>query len=77
MKIGDKLTRLLAGIVPMEVIVGEITETEFKVSSGDGIIPVEHGWTFDRKTGAEIDHDLHWGPMYGITGSYIKDYKPD
>jgi len=28
-------------------------------------------WMFDRKTGAEIDHDLRWGPEYGRTGSYI------
>lgn len=29
-------------------------------------------WTFDRETGAEIDHDLQWGPEYGRTGSYIR-----
>lgn len=28
-------------------------------------------WQFDRKTGAEIDHELKWGPEYGKTGSYI------
>jgi hypothetical protein len=29
------------------------------------------GWTFDRRTGTEIDVDLHWGPSYGVTGSYL------
>lgn len=33
-------------------------------------------WTFDRATGAEIDHDLQWGPEYGRTGSYIRLIKP-
>ena len=28
-------------------------------------------WTFDRATGAEIDHELQWGPEYGRTGSFI------
>ena len=30
------------------------------------------GWTFDLRTGAEVDEDLEWGPRWGITGSYIK-----
>lgn len=30
-------------------------------------------WTFCRKTGAEIDHELQWGPMYGATGTFIKE----
>lgn len=33
-------------------------------------------WMFDRETGAEIDHDLHWGPEYGRTGSYIVRVQP-
>lgn len=28
-------------------------------------------WTFDRTTGAEIDHELQWGPQYGRSGSFI------
>ena len=75
MKVGDKLIRLLAGSIPLDVIVGKISDTEFKVGSADGAIGFEEGWTFDRKTGMEIDEDLHWGPKYGITGSFIKDFK--
>lgn len=28
-------------------------------------------WTFDRATGMEVDHDLRWGPMYGVTGTFL------
>ena len=28
-------------------------------------------WTFDRKTGAEVDDELQWGPEYGRSGSFI------
>lgn len=33
-------------------------------------------WTFDVATGAEIDHDLRWGPQYGQTGTWIKSIIP-
>lgn len=29
----------------------------------------------DRTTGAEIDDDMHWGPKYGRTGTYLHDFK--
>lgn len=69
MKVGDKVTRWLAGKVPMELIITEVTD--------DKIVGSAHGceWEFDPKTGAEIDDHLEWGPKYGITGSYIE--KPD
>lgn len=28
-------------------------------------------WTFDRSTGAEVDHTLGWGPTYGKTGTAL------
>lgn len=31
-------------------------------------------WVFDRTTGAEIDDDLHWGPKYGFTGTYLHNF---
>lgn len=71
-KVGDKLTRLIAGVVPMTVVVGEITDKVIKCGSIDGTVAWEEGWTFDRKTGAEIDEDLYWNSK-GITGSYIKN----
>lgn len=72
MKVGDKLIRLLGGQIPMPVIVGEVNEDTFKVGSEDGTVPWQDGWTFCKKTGAEIDDDLNWGPKYGKTGSFIK-----
>lgn len=32
-------------------------------------------WEFDRETGAEVDHDLQWGPKYGKTGGRITRIK--
>lgn len=60
-KVGDVITRMLAGKVPMQLKVSEVTE--------DKIIA---GWyTFDRIYGAEIDEDLNWGPPPLATGSFI------
>lgn len=59
-KAGDIVVRLLAGSIPMELRVQSVT---------DSII--DCGWTFDKKTGAEIDDDLGWGPPPKMTGSYL------
>ncbi len=59
-KPGDTVTRWLAGTIPMDLRVQSVT---------DDII--DCGWTFDRKTGAEVDEDLGWGPPPKMTGSYI------
>lgn len=61
-KIGDPVIRLLAGTVPMKLLVTEMTEDTV----------VCGWWTFDRATGAEIDEDLGWGATPLHTGSYIK-----
>lgn len=58
-KVGDVVTRYFAG-APMELKISKITPEI--IECGD--------WRFDRKTGAEIDEFLGWGP--GMTGSYIK-----
>ena len=71
-QVGDTLTRMLAGTVPMPVIVGEVKDDTIKVGSQDGRIKWQDGWEFDRKTGMEIDDYLAWGPKYGITGSFIE-----
>lgn len=60
---GDIVTRLLAGTIPMSLIVTEVTPT---------LISVGGGWTFDPVTGAEIDDDLGWGPCPLMTGSFLK-----
>lgn len=59
-KAGDKVTRVLAGSISMELTVKSVSETV-----------IDCGWTFDRKTGAEIDEDLGWGAPPKMTGSYL------
>jgi hypothetical protein len=63
-KVGDVVTRWLAGTIPMELRVTEITDDRI----------VCGGWEFDKATGAEIDEYLGWGPppKYHMTGSFIK-----
>ena len=60
MKVGDVVRRTLAGSVPMDLKITDITDTEIVCGP----------WRFDRATGAEIDEELGWGP--GGTGSYIE-----
>lgn len=61
-KVGDKITRMLAGAIPMKLVVSEVTDT---------LILTAAGWKFDRETGAEVDEDLDWGPPPKMTGSYL------
>lgn len=63
-QVGDRVVRLLAGELPMELLVTEVTD-DLIVCGGAA------GWTFDRVTGIEIDEELGWGPQFGITGSYL------
>ena len=58
----DMVTRMLAGTIPMELKVTEVTDT--KIICGP--------WEFDKATGAEIDDYLNWGPSPKFTGSYLK-----
>ena len=64
MQVGDKVTRMLAGTIPMELAITKITEDRIICGA----------WEFDKKTGAEIDEELGWGPPpeFEITGSFIK-----
>lgn len=57
-KVGDTVTRNLCGM-EMELKVTEITENRIICGS----------WEFDKKSGAEIDEELGWGPT--MTGSFI------
>lgn len=66
-KPGDSVRRQF-GPAPGPVMVLRVTEVD------DELIycgPKGVGWSFDRATGAEVDHDLRWGPMYGITGTFL------
>lgn len=62
LKVGDTVTRMLAGEIEMKLTVTEITE--HKIVCGH--------WEFDRDTGAEIDDDLGWGAPPLGTGSYLR-----
>ena len=62
---GDSVLRMIGGVVPMTLTVTEVTPTEIRV--GDRAVQ----WRFCKKTGAEIDDTLGWGPRYRRTGSYI------
>jgi hypothetical protein len=61
-KVGDTLTRLLGGTLPMEVVVTIVNENEIVCGSPDGFVQgtAEDGWRFNRANGAEIDDDLGW-----------------
>lgn len=60
-KVGDVVVRYLAGSIRRNLEVTDLTQE--KIICGD--------WEFDRKTGAEIDDVLGWGPPPKRTGSYI------
>jgi hypothetical protein len=67
LKVGDTVTRMLAGRIPHKLKVTAISPNL-----------VECGpWTFDPVTGAEIDTLLDWGPPPKTTGSYITLNPPD
>jgi hypothetical protein len=61
MNVGDEVTRMLGGTVPMKLKVTAITDE--RIICGP--------WEFDKKTGAEIDEDFEIAPSYiempGIT----------
>jgi hypothetical protein len=59
-KEGDTVTRMICGIMPMEL---KVTKVDDKlIHCGD--------WTFDRVTGAEVDEELGWTAHQ--TGSVLK-----
>jgi hypothetical protein len=70
-KVGDHVLRKFSGSrdfesgATMELIVTEVDD-ELIYCGPKGI-----GWSFDRATGAEVDHDLRWGPIYGMTGTFL------
>ena len=77
LKKGDKITRMLAGVVPMAMTV-VVVEGDVIKCTCDGFITdpkatnqLSTTWHFNTKSGAEIDHDMQWGPQYGVTGSYL------
>lgn len=71
LKPGDKIKRMLGG-KPMQMIIIKVDEnliTCDAITDSGGVF--RGGWTFDRRTGAEEDHELEWGVHFGKTGSYL------
>ncbi len=60
MKIGDSVTRMLAGSIPMPL----------KITAIDDKFIHCGWWKFDKTTGAEVDEDLGWDA--NGTGSYLQ-----
>jgi hypothetical protein len=60
-KIGNVVSRLMGGEIEMKLKVTNVTETTIICGS----------WVFDRRTGAEIDEELDWGPPPKLTGSFL------
>jgi hypothetical protein len=68
---GDHVTRLLGGEVPMPMEVSEVSDTIITCTTPSAGPDVT--WTFDRASGVEEDHELGWGVVFGITGSFLVD----
>jgi len=64
---GDTVLRLIGGEVPMHLLVDAVSEDQIHCGP----------WAFCRKTGAEIDEELGWGPAYGHTGSFLVEEKTE
>jgi hypothetical protein len=66
LKVGDKVTRMLAGTIPLELKVSEVTEDRIICGA----------WEFDRNLGYEIDEYFGWGVPGEdgkiMSGSFIK-----
>lgn len=63
-KVGDEITRMLAGTIPMNLIVTKIDDKFIYCGEED------EGWKFDINTGGEVDECLGWDGIN--TGSFIK-----
>jgi uncharacterized membrane protein YgcG len=74
LKVGDTVTRMLAGTVAMEMKVIKLDEKLIYCGAtrpGAPPVTADDCWTFDRETGVEEDDLLKWGVKYGATGSYL------
>jgi len=58
LKVGDVVTRILGGTIPMKLSISAITDRIITCSA----------WQFDKATGAEIDEVLGWGWPPLMTG---------
>ena len=73
LKVGDRVNRRIGDngpIMLMEVV--DLGDDLIECGAVHGKSVLRFEWTFDRKTGAEVDDYLKWGPKYGITGTYLE-----
>lgn len=76
LKIGDKVLRRMGRDDEEHIdMLMEITAIDDKIITCAAIVAegarIDENWTFDKQTGYEIDHDLQWGPEYGVSGSRL------
>jgi len=72
-KVGDTPTRMLAGKIALQLVVGKVDEEFIYCGSGpsDSLkVKWEDGWKFRRTNGAEVDEDLGWDGIKS-TGSFL------
>jgi hypothetical protein len=69
---GDRVTRLLAGVIPMEMEIVEIKDGLLICAAvqEDGSLFMGE-WSFCQQTGGEVDPDLGWFPPLTPTGSVL------
>jgi hypothetical protein len=60
LRVGDTVTRMLAGVVPMQL----------RITAMDDSLITCGAWTFNRSTGGEVDADLGWDGVCH-TGSFL------
>ena len=66
-KVGDEVTRMLAGVLPMKMVITKIENGLIHCDALD----FRGDWTFDELTGVEEDEELEWGVKFGASGSYL------
>jgi hypothetical protein len=78
--VGDRImTYLSSAAIPREMVIVEIDLAVVVVTTPEWYEEAGHAkpdggrcWTYDRATGMEIDDELHFGPKWGMTGSFMK-----
>jgi hypothetical protein len=72
LKPGDRVTRMLAGTLPMEMQVTQNEDGVITCAAVEGDVLIHAGWTFNADNGGEIDADLGWDPPRTPTGSILQ-----
>lgn len=70
LKVGDRVTRVMGGVIRMELTVCRIVDGLIR-GYKPGAINCEEGWTFRVDNGMEVDKDLGWDGIT-VTGSYLE-----